>query len=145
MNSSLPEASIFDELQNKEVLIENCKYDSKKTMTSLMIIGCVLFVSDFLALSMANAINAYSLVAALVAPALFAGLGFLARIKPMLSMIIASVLFALIIILSIYLLGAKAIVSGLLVKAVVIYFFIKGFNHAKEAEEAKKTLSIINY
>lgn len=145
MNSSLPEASIFNELHNKEVLIENCKYDSKKTMTSLIIIGCVLFASDFLALSMANAINAYSLVAALIAPALFVGLGFLARIRPMLSMVVASVLFALIIILSIYLLGAKAIVSGLLVKAVVIYFFIKGFNHAKEAEEAKKTLSIINY
>ena len=144
MNTPLPEASIFDELHNKEVFLENYKYDSRKTMTSLIIIGCVLFASDLLALAMANAINAYSLISVLIAPALFTGLGFLARIKPILSMIIAAILFALIIILNIYLLGGKSIVSGLLVKAVVIYFFIKGFNHAKDAEQAKRTLSIIS-
>lgn len=143
--STIAENTIFDSLHNKEVLIENYKYDASKTMVSLVIIGCILFAGDLFALAMANAISVYSLVGAVITPALFVGLGFLARVKPMLSMVLATILFVLLMVLTIYISGAKSIVSGWFVKAVLIYFFIKGFNHAKDAEEAKKNLAIINF
>lgn len=90
---------------------------------------------------MANALNSAALVYALLVPVVFVALGFAALIKPMLAMTVASLLFVLIIAYNIYVLGARTIVSGLIVKAVLVYFFIKGFNHAKDAEQAKRDLS----
>jgi hypothetical protein len=90
---------------------------------------------------MANALNGTTLIYTLVVPVIFIALAFLAMAKPMLAMGAALGLFVLIIAYTVYALGARAIISGLLVKAVIVYFFVKGFNHAKEAETARKNLS----
>src|SRR5215203_3860580 len=142
--TSSVESSVFYNEYDKEVLVENLKYDLSKTRTSLFIIGGILLLSDLLGLSMANALTGSTIIYVLIAPAFYIALGFLAKTKPILSMSIAALLFALIIAVSIYSFGAKSIVSGLIVKAVIIYFFIKGFTHAKEAEKAKKTSALIN-
>lgn len=135
------EFSIFENPYDKEILAENLKYDSNKARNSLLIIAGILLFSDLLALSMANALNGTTLIYVFVVPVIFVALAFLAIAKPMLAMSTAAVLFILIIAYSIYALGARSIVSGLLVKAVIVYFFVKGFSHAKEAETARKSLS----
>ena len=135
------ELSIFENPYDKEILAENLRYDSNKARNSLLIIAGILLLSDLLALSMANALNGTTLIYTLVVPVIFIALAFLAMAKPMLAMGAALVLFVLIIAYTVYALGARAIISGLLVKAVIVYFFVKGFNHAKEAETARKNLS----
>jgi hypothetical protein len=132
-------SSIFENPYDKEVLADNLKYDLGKTRNSLFIIGGILLLSDLLALSMSNALSGTTLVYVLVVPVIFVVLGFVATARPMFSMIAAAILFALIIAYNIYAIGARSIVSGLIVKAVLVYFFIKGFNHAKEAEQAKRS------
>jgi hypothetical protein len=135
------ELSIFENPYDKEILAENLRYDSNKARNSLLIIAGILLLSDLLALSMANALNGTTLIYTLVVPVIFIALAFLAMAKPMLAMGAALGLFVLIIAYTVYALGARAIISGLLVKAVIVYFFVKGFNHAKEAETARKNLS----
>jgi len=136
------ETSIFTNEYDKEVLQENLKFDLRKTRDSLFIIAAVLLLSDLLGLSMANALNGSMLIYVIVFPVIFVGLAFVATAKPMLAMTIGVLLFALIVAFSIYAMGGRAIISGLLVKAVIVYLFIKGFNHAKEAEKARKDLSM---
>jgi hypothetical protein len=135
------ELSIFENPYDKEILAENLRYDSNKARNSLLIIAGILLLSDLLALSIANALNGTTLIYTLVVPVIFIALAFLAMAKPMLAMGAALGLFVLIIAYTVYALGARAIISGLLVKAVIVYFFVKGFNHAKEAETARKNLS----
>lgn len=135
------EFSIFETAYDKEILQENLRYDLDRARNSLFIIGAVLLFSDILGLYMANALNSTTLVYALLVPVVFVALGFAALIKPMLAMTVAALLFVLIIAYNIYVLGARTIVSGIIVKAVLVYFFIKGFNHAKDAEQAKRDLS----
>lgn len=135
------EFSIFENPYDKEILAENLKYDSNKVRNSLLIIAGILLLSDLLALSMANALNGTTLIYVLVVPVIFVALAFVAIAKPMLAMGAALTLFLLIIAYNIYALGARAIISGLLIKAVIVYFFVKGFSHAKEAETARKSLS----
>ena len=136
--------SIFENPYDKEVLADNMKHDSAKTKNALLIIAAILFLSDLLALSMANALNGTTLIYIIVVPAIYAALGILAVSKPMLSMSLAAIIFIGIIAYNVYALGTRSIISGLLIKAVVIYFFVKGFSHAKDAEEAKRKLSSIN-
>jgi hypothetical protein len=140
--TNITEPSVFYNEYDKEVLMDNIKYDLVKTKNSLFIIGGILFLSDLLSLSMANALSGSTIIYILIAPAFFVALGLLSKAKPMLSMSIAAFLFILIIALSIYTYGAKSLVSGLLVKAVLVYFFIKGFTHGKQAEKAKKDLAL---
>lgn len=135
------ESSIFETTYDKEILQDNLRYDLNRTRNSLFIIGAVLLLSDILGLSMANALNGTTFIYVLVVPVIFVALGFIAMVKPMVAMSVAAILFVLIIAYNIYVMGARSIVSGLIVKAVLIYFFIKGFNHAKEAEASKKDLS----
>lgn len=135
------EFSIFENSYDKEILAENLKYDLNKVRNSLLIIAGVLLLSDLLALSMANALNGTTLIYTLVVPVIFIALAFLAMAKPMLAMGAALGLFVLIIAYNIFALGARAIISGLLIKAVIVYFFVKGLGHAKEAETARKSLS----
>jgi hypothetical protein len=141
---TVSESSIFEMAYDKEILQDNLKYDLKRTKNSLFIIAVVLLLSDILGLSMANALNGTTFVYVLVVPIIFVALGFAASVKPMIAMSVAAVLFVLIIAYNIYVLGARSIVSGLIVKAVLVYFFIKGFNHAKDAETAKRDLSSFN-
>ena len=140
-----PNHLFFYNEYDKEVLIDNIKYDLSKTRNSLFIIGGILLLSDLIGLSMANALSGSTIIYILISPAFFVALGLLAKKKPILSMSIAAFLFILIIALSIYAYGAKSIISGLLVKAILIYFFISGFTHATQAERAKKDLALYNF
>jgi hypothetical protein len=138
----VPEPSVFDNGYEKEVLLDNWTSGLQKTMKAIFFIGVILLLSDLLALSMANALNGNTIIYILVVPLAYAGLGLLARKKPLLAIVIATLVFAAVISLNIYAFGARSIISGLLVKAFIIYFILTGFNHAREAEKARKDLAL---
>lgn len=132
--------SIFENDYDKEVFLDNWKSGSLKTMKAIFAIGAILLFSDLLALSMANTLNGSSIIIVFIVPLIYAALGVFARTRPLLSIIIASVLFLAIIAINIYAFGTKSLLSGLIIKAFVVYFILTGLNHAREAEAAKKKL-----
>jgi 4-hydroxybenzoate polyprenyltransferase len=113
-------------------------------MHAIFAIGGILLGSDLLALLMANALTPTTFAYTLAVPVLYVCLGLFAQRQPLAAAIVASFVFITIIAINIYAFGAKSIVSGLLIKAVVIFFVISGFNHAREAERAKRNLKIVS-
>jgi hypothetical protein len=67
--TNITEPSVFYNEYDKEVLMDNIKYDLVKTKNSLFIIGGILFLSDLLSLSMANALSGSTIIYILIAPA----------------------------------------------------------------------------
>ncbi len=128
----------------KETQLDIWQHEKKKTMQAIFAIGGILLGSDLLALLMANALTATSFAYTLAVPVLYVLLGLFAQRQPLAAAIVASFVFIVIIAINIYAFGARSIVSGLLIKAVVIFFVISGFNHAREAERAKRNLKIVS-
>ncbi len=114
--------------------------ESKQVRKSIFIVAALLFASDMLGMAMANLITAETILYSAVIPLVLVGIGFLAIKQPLLAIILAALVFAGLIILSIVLFGGVGAISGLLIKAVIIYFLISGFQSAREAERAKKEL-----
>ena len=143
-DTGTPEEPIFGDPYFEEVQKDIWITGKKKTMNSIFIIGGILLFSDLIGLSMAHNLNGSTLTYVLIVPLIYAGLGFFARSKPMVAIVIAISIFIGILIMNLYLLGGRSILSGLLIKAVVVFFMISGFRHARDAENAKKILSTVN-
>lgn len=79
-----------------------------------------------------------------VIPAALTGLAFLANKEPLTAMIIAAVIIVGLWVYSIVITGGKAAIMGWLIKAVIVYLILAGFQHAREAARIKKELQIGN-
>lgn len=137
------ELTILEDRYFKEIQSDVWQHSRKRSMVAILSIGGILFASDLLALSIANELNGVNFLYVLIIPAIYLGLGLFAKLQPMVSVIAATILFAAIIIINIYGLGARSIFSGLLVKAVVIFFIFSAFNHARQAEKARRNLQSV--
>ena len=135
--------SVFENDYFRETQADILEHESGKTRQTLLIIAAILFASDLLALSMAHLLTPVTLATALVVPVIFAGLAILSKSRPKPAMLLASVLLGIIILMTLFLTGIGSIVSGFLVKGVIVYLVIKGWNHAKDAEEARSNLALI--
>ncbi|HEY5771978.1 MAG TPA: hypothetical protein VIS75_05085 [Chitinophagaceae bacterium] len=114
--------------------------EKRKTRNKLFIIAAVILISDLLALFMANAFNATTLLAIGIVPLIFVGLALLATKEPLLAMILgASMIVALWVFLFVQF-GNRSLVSGWLVKAVLITLVISGFRNAIEANNVRKEI-----
>lgn len=113
-----------------------------KTRNILFTLAAIFFASDLLALLIANAVTGYTILMALVLPVILIGLAFLSLKEPLSAMIIATVLIAALWVYIIYLSGVRGAVMGWLIKAVIIYFIIAGFQQAAEAHRIKKELKV---
>lgn len=114
--------------------------EARKTRNKLFIIAAVILISDLLALFMANAVNATTLLVIMIVPLVFVGLAFLAIKEPLLAMILgASVIVALWVFMFVQF-GNPSLISGLLVKAVLITLAISGFQNAIEANRVRKEM-----
>jgi hypothetical protein len=131
-------ANYYDDYKQTQAYI--VLTESKQVRKSIFIIAALLFASDMLGMAMANLITAETILYSAVIPLILVGIGFLAIKQPLLAIILAALVFAGLIILSIILFGGVGAISGLLIKAVIIYFLISGFQSAREAERAKKEL-----
>lgn len=114
--------------------------ETRKTRNKLFIIAAVILISDLLALFMANAFNATTLLAIGIVPLVFVGLALLATKEPLLAMILgAAVIVALWVFMYVQF-GNRSLISGLLVKAVLITLVISGFQNAIEANKIRKEI-----
>jgi hypothetical protein len=136
---STPEQNIVSEYYDdyKETQNYIFKTEGRKSRKMIFIVAIVLFTGDMLGLAMASAISVQLVLASLLFPVIFLGLGFFAPRHPMMAIIISIIIFAIILILSFLVMGSASIISGLIVKAIIIFCLISGFNSAREAQRAR--------
>ena len=120
----------------KEILF----IETRKTRNKLFIIAAVILISDLLALFMANAVNSSTLLASAIVPLVFVGLGFLAIKEPLLAMILGAAVIVALWVFMFVQFGNPSLISGLLVKAVLITLVISGFQNAIEANRVRKEM-----
>jgi hypothetical protein len=125
----------YSETQREILAIE-----TRKTRKKLFIIAFVILLSDLLALLMANAVNPATLIFIAVVPLIFVGLAFLAMKEPMLAMILGAAVIVALWVITYVQFGNRSLISGILVKAVLITLFISGFQNAIEANRVRKEM-----
>lgn len=116
--------------------------ETRRTRNKLFTLAIIAFASDLLGLLMADFVTFKTLLIISVIPLLLAGLAFLAQKEPLTAMIIAAVVFLAIWAYTITVTGGKAALTGWLVKAIVVYLLIAGFQSAREAHRIKRELKL---
>jgi hypothetical protein len=114
--------------------------ETKRVRRSVIIIGILLFASDFLGLAVSDSITSTALLYIFIIPAVLVAIAMIFIRQPMLSAILATLIFLGIIILSIIAFGGLGAISGILVKAIIIYLLLAAFQSARTAEKAKKEM-----
>ena len=114
--------------------------ETRKTRNKLFIIAAFIFFSDLLTLFMANAVNAPTMLAIGIVPMVFVGLAFLATKEPMLAMILGAAVIVALWVFMFMQFGNRSLISGLLVKAILIFLLISGFQNAIEANRVRKEM-----
>ena len=131
-------ADLFDSYH--EINRFNYQIELKKVRSRLITIAILLFLSDLLGLLIADMLTVQLLLFSMVIPAVIGMLAFLAFREPMAAMVIAAVIIGGLWIYLISVAGARGAVSGFLVKAIVIYLLVSGFQSAGKAQRLKKDL-----
>jgi hypothetical protein len=122
----------------KQTQAEIFSMEGKKVRKCLFWVAGLLFGSDLLAYLMLDYYSLDLILASMIVPAIFIGLGFLAQKQPMLASVLAMIVFAGIIILTLVVYGRVGAITGLIVKAFIIYFLIASYQSAKVAEQARR-------
>lgn len=129
---------IFDSYN--EVNQHTYEMERKRVRSRLLTIAVILFLSDLLGLLMADILSITLLIWALVIPAAIGGLAMLAWKEPMSAVVIAMVIIGGVWLYIISVSGGAGAVSGLLVKALVVYLLISAYQSAREAQRARRAL-----
>ena len=114
--------------------------ETRKTRNKLFFIGAVILLSDLLGHLMANALNATTLLFIVIVPLVFVGLGLLATKEPLLAMILGTAVIVALWVFTYVQFGNRSLISGILVKAVLITLLISGFRNAIEANTVRKEM-----
>lgn len=142
MNPNQPEENVVSGLYDNyhETQKEILAIEIRKTRNKLLALAAVAFISDFLALLVANTVQPGTLLAIAVIPLILAGLSFLSLKEPLTAIIIATVIILAAWIYAAVITGGMAAISGWLVKAIIVYLLIAGFQSAKEAHKIRKEI-----
>lgn len=142
MNPNQPEENVVSGLYDNyhETQKEILTIEIRKTRNKLLALAAVAFISDFLALLVANTVQPGTLLAIAVIPLVLAGLSFLSLKEPLTAIIIATVIILAAWIYAAVITGGMAAISGWLVKAIIVYLLIAGFQSAKEAHKIRKEI-----
>jgi uncharacterized membrane protein len=126
----------YSETQRELLIIE-----SKKVRNKLFAISVIFFISVLITLGISGMPIRYALFDLLLFPAIIFGLGFLAMKEPLVAVSIAAVIVIGLWVLQIVLVGGEAAIRGFLVKGIIIYMLIAGFQSGKEAHRIRKELN----
>lgn len=142
MNHNQPEENVVSGLYDNyhETQKEILAIEIRKTRNKLLALAAVAFISDFLALLVANTVQPVTLLAIAVIPLILAGLSFLSLKEPLTAIIIAAVIILAAWIYAAVVTGGMAAISGWLIKAIIVYLLIAGFQSAKEAHKIRKEI-----
>jgi len=143
MNEDIPQGGSIGEYYDnyKQTQAELILIYSRKTKNAIFAIAGIWLVSELLGLAMANVFTTEILLSISLAPAILIAAGFFALKQPLAAIIVAAVVFAGFWILTILVVGGIGAISGLLIKVVIIYFLITGFQNAREANRIKKEIA----
>jgi len=125
----------------KQTQLDMISVYSKKTRNAIFTIAGLWLASELLALAMANAFAIQFILSVLLVPAILVATGFLAPKQPLVAMIIATLVFVGVWTLTILIYGGVGAISGILIKAVIVYFLIAGFQNAREINRIRKEIA----
>jgi hypothetical protein len=93
-----------------------------------------------LGLAIADLFTTKWVLAALLFPAIYVGIGFLGLKQPLLAAILGTLVFIGIIIMLYVVSGKMDGFLGIIIKAIMVYFLFAAFQSARTAERAKKEM-----
>jgi uncharacterized membrane protein len=137
------DVSIFNDPYQKEVLEDNYLYGKKKTRYTLFSIGIVFLITSIIGYLSIGLPLVDNIVYILLLPLIFVGLGLFSNLQPLIAAIGGIAVVAGLTIFNYIQLGPMSIIAGWLYKVIILYFLIRCFQHAKDAERAKKELEVL--
>lgn len=126
----------------KEILLSEAEKKLNRVKFILYAIAIVQLVLGLYYYFQNEALNMEVLIIQSVVAALFFGLAFLVNKKPRIAVISALVLYLSLLILN-SIADPGSIINGLLLKGLVIYAFVVGIKAAKEAEDLRTKLGLL--
>jgi heme O synthase-like polyprenyltransferase len=139
--TSEEEASFLEDPYYREVQTDIWNSQRRRARNCLFYVALIFLVPDLLALVRLGSVTPVIVLYVLAMPLLFLALAFIALRHPVVAISTGAIIFLAVIALNAYLQGAENLVSGLIAKALVVYFFVSGYRSAREAEEARENLS----
>jgi hypothetical protein len=132
-------SDLFDDYNDTQR--ELLAIETRKVRSKIFTIAVIFFLSVLLSIAIANIPLNAALIDLFIIPGVLLGLGFLANKEPMVAISIAGVIVIGLWVLQIAVLGAEHLLRGLLVKGIIVYLIIAGFQSAKEAHKIKRDLN----
>jgi hypothetical protein len=126
----------YNEVQKDVLAIE-----TRKTRNVIFTIAAVVLASDLMGLLVLNAFFPETILIILIIPAILVIFALLAMKEPLTAISLAAILIVSLWIYTIVVTKGQAAIMGWLIKAVIVYFIIAGFQHAREATRIKRELS----
>lgn len=127
----------YHETQKEVMAIE-----IRKTRNKLFTLAIFLFCVSMVALFQMDAVTFQNVLIVSIEPILFLGMGLLAIKEPMVAMLITAIIIGGLWIYSAVQTNGVSLISGWILKVVVVYLVIAGIQHAREAQRIRKELKL---
>jgi hypothetical protein len=125
----------------QQLELESAETQVKKARNALFVVAGLTLVVNLIQLGGMDQLTIIPVAFVLLITAIFAGLGFLTKKQPFTAIIIGLVVYVGLWILDIAVLGAEEIGKGIIFKAAIVYFLIRGLKHARDAEKLRKEIN----
>jgi len=123
----------------KKSELEGYQTGIKKARNALFATGILIFISEMITGGVSDAgITPLLIGIAVIEAGVFIALGFWTKTKPYSAIIVGLILLILLWVLSIVVVGGKAVYSGIIVKIIIISYLVSALKNAKAWEETRK-------
>ena len=141
-NITQQETSIGEYYEDyKQTQLDLVSVYSRKTRNAIFTIAALWLISELLALAMANVFTLRIFLSVCIVPVILVAAAFFALKQPLVAIIVAAIVFCGVWLLTILVYGGIGAIGGLLMKAVIVYFLIAGFQSAVEAGHIRKAFA----
>jgi hypothetical protein len=137
-----PQSILADELNEiKQIELEGYQIGIKKARNSLLVVGTLTaIVAAWVYNEYDGQVNYLFWLLYVLPAVIYFVLAFLTKTKPFLAVIIGLILFIGFWILNMFLVGFRAVYSGIFVKVIILFYLYRGLQDAKLYENAKRDL-----
>ena len=144
MNNTQEESTIVQDIYDNytETQKEIYSLETKKTRKVIITMAIIIFLVDLLAVSRQDGLNIQTVSIVLIVPAIFIGLAFLAMREPMIAILLSSLILLAIWAYAVIILGPSGLISGWLIKSVLIFLMFAGIQNARTAQTIKRELKL---
>jgi hypothetical protein len=124
----------------QELNLQSAETMIRKSRNTIFVVAALVVVGNLILMAATDSFNAYSLAITIVIAGIFIGLGLYTKKQPFTAIMIALVLYLLLWASDVVVGGVQYLYKGILVKGIILYFLIKGLQHAREAERIRREL-----